>query len=247
LFHSRLDRLLYISEIQTSQISDRQQLAQIYSREAWMCNHGVAVRQHNNAIIDVCFCPPSYYGRYCQYSSDRLTIITHFEDLTNTLSSTVKILTVFLTNQTVIDHHEFHFTPALNNFKKKHKFYFVHRRPHHLSTRSNYEIRFELYQLNVNLRIKFLAVWLYPIEFAFLPSNRLAKVLKYRGSIDDPHHICVINNPCQNNSTCHSLTNSNDKKTYWCDCGNNSYGNNCQYIDQSCFITDLSFDQSSTL
>ena len=104
-------------------MSDRQQLAQIYSREAWMCSHGVAVRQHNDAIIDVCFYPPSYYGRYCQYSSDRLTIITHFEDLMNTLSSTVKILTVFLTNQTVIDHHEFHFTPALNNFKKKHKFY----------------------------------------------------------------------------------------------------------------------------
>ncbi len=242
------DNLFYILAIETSSISDRQQLAQKYSREAWICNRGVAVRQHHDAIEDVCFCPPSYYGRYCQYFSDRVTIITHFEDLTNTLSSTIKILAVFLANETVVDHHEFHFTAGLKDFKKKHKFYFVHRRPHHLSTSSDYKIRFELYRLNKNSMIEFLAVWLYPIEFPFLPANRLARILKYRGPIHDLYHICMKNNPCRNNSTCHPLTNSNDKNnTYWCDCGNTSYGNNCQYIDQSCFITDPSIDRLSTL
>jgi hypothetical protein len=212
-----------------------------------MCNRGVTVRQHNDAILDVCFCPPSYYGRYCQYFSDRITIITHFEAVTETLSSTFKILAVFLANETIIDHHEFHFTATLNDFKKKHKFYFVHRRPHQLSTSSNYKIRFELYRLSMmNSMIQFLAVWLYPIEFPFLPSNRLAKVLKYRGVIYNPHHICVKNNPCLNNSTCHPLMNINDKNSYWCDCGNKSYGNNCQYIDHSCFTADLSIDQLVT-
>ncbi len=159
----------------------------------------------------------------------------------------MKILAVFLANETVIDYQEFHFTSVVNEFKKKHKFYFVHRRPHQLSINSNYKIRFELYQLNMNSVVEFLAVWLYTIEFPFLPSNRLAKILKYSGSILDSDHICVKNNPCQNNGTCHPLMNSNDRNIYWCNCGNNSYGNNCQYIDMSCFITDTSTDELSTL
>ncbi len=236
----------FFSGIKTSRVSDRQQLAQKYSREAWICNRGVAVRQHGNSIIDNCFCPPSYYGRYCQYSSDRLTIITHFEDLTNMLSSTIKILALFLENGTVVDHHEFHFTAALNDFKKKHKFYFVHRRPHYLSTDADYKIRFELYQLSADSTIEFLAVWLYTIEFYFLPSNRIARILKYRGVIRDPQHICMTNNPCQNNGTCYPLMNINDKKTYWCDCGDKFYGNNCQNTDRSCFNKNSSIDHLPT-
>lgn len=194
----------------------------------------------------MCFCPPSHYGQYCQYFSDRVTIVTNLEDITNTLSSTIKILAVFLANETVIDYHEFHFTAALNDFKKKHKFYFVHRRPHHLSVTSIYKVRFELYQLNANSMVQFLAVWLYPVEFPFLPSNRVARVLRYRGIIQDPYHICIKNNPCRNNGTCHKVTNSNDNRTYWCDCRNNSYGHNCQYIDQSCFTTNSSSGHLST-
>ena len=151
-----------------------------------------------------------------------------------------------MVNETVIDHHEFHFTSTLNNFNRKHKFYFVHPRPHNLSVISNYQVRFELYQLTENSMIQFVAVWLYPIKLTFLPSNRLARVLRYRGSIQDPHHICMKDNPCQNNGTCHQIMNNNDANTYWCNCRQNSYGNNCQYIDDSCFITDSSNGQLST-
>jgi hypothetical protein len=212
-----------------------------------MCNRGIAVRQYGDKIIDVCFCPPSYYGEYCQYFSERLTVVTNFEDLTNTLRFTIKILAVFVTNETVLDHHEFHFTVALHDFKRKHKFYFVFPRPHRLSPTSNYTVRFELYHLNSNSMIAFLAVWIYPIKFTFLPSNRLAKVLRYKGPINDPYHICVLNSPCQNNGICHQVTNGNDKKTYWCECGNTSYGNECQYISRSCFPQYSSTNHSSIL
>lgn len=236
-----------ILDTHVRQMSKRQRDAQNFSREGWICNRGIAVRRHDNTILDACFCPPSYYGQFCQYFSARLTVVTHFDDLTNTLSSTMKILAVLLLNDMVVAHHEFHFTYALNDLRKKHKFYFVHGRPHNLSTNANYQVRFELYRLHLDSKIEFLAVWLYPMGFNFLPSNRLARVLKYRGPINDPQHICLQNNPCHNNSTCYPLSNVKDRKAYWCDCGDQFNGKNCQYTDRSCFTTDSSINLLATL
>ena len=135
-----------------------QESAQKYSKEGWICNRGVLAWKYsydNDSPQIECFCPPSYYGKWCQWMSDRLTIFTHFQDQTNSISKgVIKILALFIhtinNRTTVIDHHEYHFTPALNNLNEKHKFYFVYPRPYQLrSNNSNsYTVRFEAYLLN---------------------------------------------------------------------------------------------------
>ena len=42
-----------------------------------MCNRGVAVLHYTNTTI--CFCPPSYYGEYCEYYSDRSDKLCSFK------------------------------------------------------------------------------------------------------------------------------------------------------------------------
>jgi hypothetical protein len=176
--------------------------------------------------------------------SDRFTIFTHFQDKTGRLTKgVIKILALFIVNinetTTILDHHEYHFIPALDNLDEKHKFYFVYQRPYQLrSNRNNYSVRFEAYLLNDDETIEFLAVWIYPIPFNFLPSQRLAKVLKYNPrSQMDINHVCYLNNPCLNKGKCHPLMNKlNDSYSYWCECGNRTSGLHCQFKDDSCFI-----------
>ncbi len=179
--------------------------------------------------------------------SDRLTIFTHFRDQTKSISKgLVKILTLFtvtINNMiTILDHHEYHFIPTLQNLNKKQKFYFVYPRPHQLRSKTNnYSIRFEAYLLNEDETIEFLAVWIYPIPFNFLPSQRLAKVLKYihQPPLNINHTCSSTKNSCSlNGGKCHPLMNKlNDIHSYWCECGNGSYGTHCQFKDQSCFTS----------
>jgi hypothetical protein len=219
----------------------------MHSKEGWICNRGVLAWRNfssdGNQPQTQCFCPPSYYGEWCQWMSDRFTVFTHFQDKTDRLTKgVIKILALFIVKinetTTILDHHEYHFIPALGNLDEKHKFYFVYPRPHQLrSNRNNYAVRFEAYLLNDDETIEFLAVWIYPIPFNFLPSQRLAKVLKYNPRSQlDINHTC-FNNPCLNAGKCHPLMNKlNDSHSYWCECGNRTSGSHCQFKDESCFI-----------
>ena len=64
----------------------------------FICNRGLAIKYYTNQTV--CFCPPSFYGSQCQYYSDRLTVVTHFD--LNTYPSSInkinilKVLTTFL-------------------------------------------------------------------------------------------------------------------------------------------------------
>ncbi|CAF5085464.1 unnamed protein product, partial [Rotaria sp. Silwood1] len=193
-----------------------------------------------------CFCPPSYYGNRCEFMSDRVTVFIRFENQTNGLSKgVIKILALLVVivndTSTVLDHHEVHFTSALDNFKEKQKFYFVYPRPHQLRSNTHrYIARFEAYQLNEDESIEFIAVWIYPVPFNFLPSQRLAKVLKYTQQPQlELNHTCLsTTNPCLNEGKCHPIMNKlSDIHSYWCECGNSSYGSHCEFKDQSCFIS----------
>ncbi|CAF2632990.1 unnamed protein product [Rotaria sp. Silwood2] len=147
--------------------SSRQKLANQYPENGWVCNRGVAGVKKSFDVSQLtvqCFCPPSYYGERCEFMSDRLTVFIRFEKQTNTLSKgVIKILALLVViindTTTVLDHHEVHFTSALNNFKEKQKFYFVYPRPHQLrSSTYRYTVRFEAYQLNEDESIELLAV-----------------------------------------------------------------------------------------
>ena len=218
----------------TNQFFDSQRQAQIHSFKGWVCNRGLAVRQNSTKEI-VCLCPPSFYGRWCEYMSDRLTVIVRFEDTTHTLQYPLKILATLSTtmNDTVLAYHQFHFTPALHDFEKKHRFYLVYPRPRHLSNNQyGHRIRFEAYHLFPNGTLGILAVWQYPIRFDFLPVQRLAKVLRYSSSrrMDDRKHTCFSStrNLCLNGGQCHPLANTNDNTAYWCQCSNMTAGVHCE-------------------
>jgi hypothetical protein len=208
------------------------------SKEGWICGRGVAtIRTRTNAVQ--CFCPPSLYGEYCQYFSDRITITISFSNIPlhvlEQQSNIIKILAFLLSNNNISDHHIFHLPVIFaNNLNKKFRFNLLHQRPK-LSSDS-YTVRFEAYYLSIDSSIKFLAVWEYPIHFPFLPSYRLVQILRFE---EEPRllattHICRTANPCRHDSTCHPIMNKiNNMSAYYCHCKSNSYGKYCEHLLQS--------------
>lgn len=225
---------------------NQQELAQLYSAPGWLCNYGFFSRKQDhrtNQTIIQCLCPPSYYGDRCEFISDRITVHTQFQDQGQRLTSgVVKVLALLIskTNKTtsVVDHHEFHYVSNQYSLNPKNKFYLVYPRPHKLRSNTiQYEIRFEAFHLHDNETIRFLAVWLYPVPFNFLPSQRIAKILQYPNSshLSSNHTCSQSKSPCLNNGVCHPILNRlNDSQSFWCECQSNSYGSHCQFQDDSC-------------
>ena len=204
-------------------------------QEGWICGRGVAIKRNKTNEIQ-CFCPPSLYGRYCQYFSDRITIIISLNNIPSELleqhSDIIKILALFLSNDDIIDHHVIHLPLVLSKgLNKKFRFNFIHRRPKNSS--NLYSVRFEAYHLSIDSLIKFLAIWEYSVKFPFLPSYRLVQVLEFQNqqTLITSAHICRTVNPCLHGSTCHPIMNQiNNLSAYYCHCKSHSFGKECQHL-----------------
>jgi hypothetical protein len=233
------------SDIETYSHRSSSQHSTLYAI-SFKCNRGIAVFEQEKIR---CFCPPAYYGDKCQYYSDRLSIVLRID--WNTFSSlnltgkefTLKALFLF-NNERIIDRYEIHLNPVLDT--KKHKFYLLYSRSkdmlRHKKTRyfnrtdvehvHPYSLRFELYSLEHDNSILELGSWYYPILFDFLPSHRLAKVLKlptwFGNKTFDPC-ASIKNADCPQNSECKPILNSNN--SFYCSCRYGFYGTRCnQYL-----------------
>lgn len=207
-------------------------------REGWICGRGVAVQTNKMNQIQ-CFCPPSLYGEYCQYFSDRITLIIGIDNIPEELLeqeiNTIKILALLLSNDNIIDYHIFHLPLILTReSNKKFRFNLIHQRPKLLS--NSFTVRFEAYHLSINSSISFLGVWKYSIEFPFLPSYRLVQILRFEKQLPSmvTQHICQTANPCLHNGTCYSIMNQpNNTSAFYCYCNNQTFGKHCQHVQQS--------------
>ena len=218
---------------------------------AFMCNRGLAVQSNQNIR---CFCSGTYYGDRCQYFNDRITIITHL-NLTHTAymqseSGTVviKIVAFFLfENEEVLDWHEFHVVPAIERLGyTKHKFQLTYSRFDRLLKYKKqrhfnrtdiihnhpFSVEFLVFELKENSSVE-LGVWKYLIYYDFLPSFRLATVLRFPQT-----YLNENNNPCKN-ITCHSNAIcmplfTKQRESYTCSCKSGFYGRHCQLFWENC-------------
>ncbi|CAF1394347.1 unnamed protein product [Adineta ricciae] len=208
----------------------------------YICNRGVAVKYFTGHTV--CFCPSSFYGEQCQFYSDRITVLTHL-DLNNyrSFQNTIKVLAAFLFEDKIIDYYEFHVDPRRENEKNfvKQQIYFVYPRSKEFlqikKTNRNgtqlYKVQFEIFQLHLNGEIEISGVWKYPIYFDFLPSFRLAKILRFPSddstTLPDP----CLNHLCSENGICQKIINSNSSESI-CSCKSGYYGIRCERYDEKC-------------
>lgn len=219
---------------------------------AYSCNRGVAIEMIETRTLS-CFCPPSYYGKHCEYYSDRLTVImkfnytksfyTYLEDNLIVL----QVLSVLIFQDEVIDQYNFRVRPEEEfDTNVKHNFFLLYSRSEkylkHKQKRyfnrtdiinnQPYSVRFEVYELRLNQTIQLIRLWQFPIYFDYLPSFRLAKILPL--SIDSIYEDPCLSNPCSRQSICQSILNQNSTSAYVCVCKPSFFGKDCRFIDENC-------------
>ncbi|CAF0803116.1 unnamed protein product [Adineta steineri] len=210
---------------------------------SYQCNRGVAILNRNETI---CLCPPAYYGRWCEFFSDRISVITHIDQKT-LLNNTLKIKATLIFEDHIIDDHDFTIIQTVENLKQiKHKFYLVYSRSAQMLTHKRvryfnrtdvinhhpYSVHFDVFSLEKDNSVKELGSWHYPVYFDYLPAYRLAVVLKFpTWFLNNTTNPCSQHN-CNINSTCMPLFNQND--AYYCSCKSGYYGKYCELYLPRC-------------
>jgi hypothetical protein len=214
---------------------------------SFVCNRGIAVYDiQDNAT---CFCSSAYYGELCHHHSDRISIILHL-DLTSFNQTEIPLFYIksnLLFYNTIMDHHEFHVVPAFEfETYTKHRFYLTYtitqrtlnERAKRYFTRSDvinnhpYSVHFDIYALFDDMRIIEIGSWHYPIYFDYLPSHRLALVLRFPSWFNMSNTGHCGNVTCSSKSACKPILNKND--SIYCSCNYGFYGPKCEKYQTKC-------------
>ena len=245
-----------LNEIQASDLEIPDQNGRLFIAHSYQCNRGVAVLEKNQTV---CLCPPAYYGHWCEFFSDRVTIIARVDRKTlpkRLGNSTLKVrANLFFSNQ-IIDHHEFDVVPQLEMMEKmKHKFYLLYSRSSDMLTqkrnryfnRTNvmnyhpYSIHFDVFCIQMNKSVQELGSWHHLIYFDYLPVFRVAVVLEFPSWFDNSTLDLCSSIKCNSNSTCMPVFNQNN--SYYCSCNNGYFGRDCERYEHHCetFCSENSF------
>ncbi|CAF1467884.1 unnamed protein product [Adineta ricciae] len=220
---------------------------------AQSCNQGIDILVGQNQTL-YCLCPSTYYGRFCQYQNQRVSLTIQLRQQ-NLVQQHVISLIVRLVDHTGIIHsfQQITYIPIIDCDTKYNIHLLYHHRPKHMD--KNYTIYIDAYE-KVNLHYR--TSWLLPIEFLFLPVNRMNAVLiiplqqdcqiicssQYLQSLKFQHHIhscqCLSNQlllmnehkcNCSQDSLCFGFVNNRSI----CLCSINKIGPLC-YINSTCQI-----------
>jgi hypothetical protein len=220
-----------------------------FIKHSYQCQRGIAVTEMGETK---CLCPPAYYGHWCEFFSDRISVIVHVDRhtfITRLSNITVKIKVNLFFNNKIIDDHEFNVIPMMSSSRKtKHKFYLVYSRtePMLLHKRNRYfnrsdiihyhpySVGFYAFSLEANGIIQELGSWHYTIYFDYLPAFRLAAVLRFPSWHEDPLGDPCFENTCNERSVCKPVFNRNH--SYYCSCKRGFYGKDCQMYEHDCDI-----------
>ena len=143
----------------------------------WLCNYGLYVRHwlSNNSSSYKCFCPPSYYGDFCQYQNQRVSFTAQIRvrNYTGIYVILVTLITDDGNSEEINSYQQFIAVSLYGGCGRNFNAYLTYsRRPKDVS--KNYSIRVDAYDTN---NLTYLSSWHFSIPFIFLPVNRMAMVL----------------------------------------------------------------------
>jgi hypothetical protein len=138
------------------------------------CNRGILLRSFDNKE-NICLCPPAYYGQRCQFQNRRISISFRLE----TYTTVTYVIVFYLLDQDefILNHESFIHLPS-ERILDKYLVYLIY--PRYLSNSVPTYVRVEVFEDINNNPLEFKLVWLFPIQFPFLPVNRIASLLDLR-------------------------------------------------------------------
>ncbi|CAF1364182.1 unnamed protein product [Didymodactylos carnosus] len=156
------------------------------------CNRGIVVTSAD-VDGDLCLCPPSYFGDRCQYQARRLTAFIKIE-IVNRFRNHIFTLWICLINQNDVVVTCDYISHSYHSALSQHAVYLLYRRAQNHS--DIYFVQVIVYNVTATT-VSFHSSLLYPVEFQFLPVNRLSALVQIsnKNSITDcqkcVHGQCV--------------------------------------------------------
>ena len=142
--------------------------------EVWYCHRGILVYDswHN----PLCLCPPAYYGSFCQYQNERVTVVLRLNKMSTIEPLLIFRLVVMLMNEnrgTIVSHEQIAFAPQVE-CQPTHVIYLLYpKRPRNRS--ENYAVRIDVFSIHIFQNdIQFRISYFQRIPFNFLPVYRVA-------------------------------------------------------------------------
>ena len=157
----------------TSVLSDSQTIrrAQHSSNRYFYCNRGFYLPVVESSELS-CFCPPTFYGDRCQFSSRRVAVRLRFDRRHRSdLPLVLNVLVMLLLNGSIVVDHRFFFDED-KEYPSKTSTYLIYSRP---KPPGIYSVRIEAYH-----SIELIHFWEYLVSpLDFLPVLRIIKVLRF--------------------------------------------------------------------
>ncbi|CAF1499289.1 unnamed protein product [Adineta ricciae] len=144
------------------------------------CHRGLDVRvwlnQSSNFYTRTCFCPPTYYGKQCQYQNQRVSVVMRFHVPAQSRRTLFAILVMLIddsSQRTVHSYEQFTYL-SIRDCKIKFNFYLLYSTRPKRSNRS-YSVHIDVYE---RFSLTYRTSFIYPVKFSFLPVHRLAFIVK---------------------------------------------------------------------
>ena len=199
-------------------------------RQVWIFNRGILI-YIGLENIEHCLCPPSYNGNRCQFQSQRVSLTLEFtkECAPNCHGIYTVVVTLVDDHQVIHSYERFTYISTVN-CNMKYNLYFLYE-SRLKDERKNYTIRVDAYN---KTDLSYHSSWILPIQFLFLPVNRLAAHL-----IIPVHRLGIINN-CQHDCGDHGYcTRYVNNEEHYCQCDSSWSGVDCTNREDNC---DCSLD-----
>ena len=196
------------------------------------CYQGVGIRiwlnEKTTSFISACLCPPYYYGLQCQYQNQRVNLLIKFQTLSDSLQTlfTIFFLLIDNTDQRIIHSYEQLTYSSVKYCQQIFQLTLIYGdRSKNLT--KQYQIHVDIFE---TLSLKYRASLLFPIQFSFLPVNRLGLFIPIPPS-KNPNPNCQ-ELQCQHGQCIRYWNNTNNQM--FCQCEKGWTGKYCSipYICQ---------------
>ena len=176
-------------------------------RRQWLCNRGVLLYRGFEEEEELCICPPSYYGSRCQYQNERVSLTIQIR--TGQARVQFELVIQLIDNQNETHSFEQRQFLAMRDCRFKFHLNLLYRtRPKAIHNRT-YSVRIDIFHKST---LKHHSAWLFPLQFLFLPVQRLAVQLVIEENPIDLEKNCPLN--CQHGQ-CRQYRNH---MSYFCQC-----------------------------
>ncbi|UJR18105.1 hypothetical protein I4U23_005005 [Adineta vaga] len=182
------------------------------------CNRGILIYVGISLKIH-CLCPPSYFGDRCQYQSQRVSLTLQFSrKCTPTCYGVFGIIISLIDQDNII--HAYEQLTYLSTYECEKKFFtylLFQSRPKNITKK--YIVRIDAYS---KINLTYYASWILPVQFLFLPVNRISA------------HLIIPSHPVNSFKHCpvfcdygRCFAYINSPNEYFCLCNSGWSGINC--------------------